>query len=66
LHGVKGADSDKKIKKVTIESLTKSITKRIGFTTQVATKLAKFLIEVPNEDGKVEQMENADTKETHA
>ena len=65
LHGIKGTDSDKKVKKVTIECLTKCITKKIGFTTQVATKLAKFLIEVPNEDGKVEQMENADTKETH-
>lgn len=53
LHGVRDPETSKKIKKVTLETLERQFADRIGFTREVAGKLSKFLIEVPNEEGKI-------------
>jgi hypothetical protein len=53
LHGLRDPETSKKIKKVTLETLEKQLTDKIGFTKDVSSKFAKFLVETPNEDGKV-------------
>jgi hypothetical protein len=52
LHGVK--DSGKKTKKVSIECLTDAFIKKVGLSEEVSLKLARYLVEVPNEEGKIE------------
>lgn len=53
LHGARDEDG-KKIRKVSIAALHNQIVDRIGFTEEVAEKMARYLIEKPNADGKVE------------
>lgn len=53
LHGLRDEDQ-KKVKKVTIAALHNQLVERIGFSEEVSEKLARFLIEKPNEEGKVE------------
>ena len=51
------------MKRVTIKNLSDGIEKKIGFADpEIATKLAKFLIEKSNEEGKVELMDDAEFK----
>lgn len=52
LHGIK--DSGKKIKKVSIECLKDALVKKVGLSEDVSLKLARYLVEVPNEEGKIE------------
>ena len=60
--------TQKKVKRVTIKNLSDGIEKKIGFADpEIATKLAKFLIEKSNEEGKVELMDDAEFKgQTHS
>ena len=53
LHGVRDQDTDKKVNKVSIDTLQKQLVKRIGLNEEIAESLAKYLIEEPNEDGKI-------------
>jgi hypothetical protein len=53
LHGIKDPETDKKVNKVSIDTLQKQFVKRIGLGEEIAENLAKYLIEQPNEDGKI-------------
>lgn len=67
LHGLRDAETSKKQKKITLETLTKQLKDKIGFTEEVSSKLARFLIETPNEEGKVLQLTDSEFKgQTHA
>lgn len=67
LHGLRDPETSKKIKKITLETLEKQLTDKIGFTQDVSSKVAKFLMESANEEGKVLQLDNSEFKgQTHA
>lgn len=68
LHGLRDQESNKKLKKITIQDFVKCIDEKIDFADKgISMKIAKHLIEVPNEDGKIEMMDDADFKgQTHA
>jgi ferritin-like protein len=68
LHGLKDEETNKKVKKVTIQNLADCFDKKIQFTDKnVSMKMAKYFIEQPNEEGKIELMDDADFKgQTHA
>jgi hypothetical protein len=53
LHGLRDPETSKKIKKITLETLEKQLIDKIGFSKDVSSQIAKFLVETPNEDGKV-------------
>ena len=53
LNGLRD-DEDKKLKIVTLEMLQSQLVDKIGFTEEVSEKVARFLIEQPNTDGKIE------------
>ena len=55
LHGLKNPDTEKKVNKVSIDTLSKQLVKKIGLSEEIAENLAKYLIEEPNEDGKILQ-----------
>lgn len=56
-------DDGKKLKQISIETLANKIDERIGFyDTDVSQKMARFLIEEPDEDGRVKNMRNAEFK----
>ena len=66
LHGLRDPETSKKIKKVTLETLERQFVDRIGFAKEVSSKLSKFLIETPNEEGKILQMDSGGpTGQTH-
>jgi len=68
LRGVRDETTGKKVKVVTIQALADGLQKKIGFADlDVPMKLAKYLIEKPNDEGKIELMDNAGFKgQTHA
>ena len=53
LHGVRDEDK-KKQKKISIATLHNQLVERIGFTEDVSEKIARYLIEKPDANGKVE------------
>ena len=58
LHGLRNEEG-KKDKKVFLNALINQFQEVIGFSTRVSEQMARFLVEVPNEDGKVEYSEKA-------
>ena len=62
LSGARDEDG-KKLKIISVEKLAAQIDERIGFyDTDVSVKMARFLIEVPEEDGRVRSLDNAEFK----
>lgn len=59
LHGCKD-DQGKKAKNISISTLAKAISKRVGFGVEVANELARYLIESPDENGKVMKQDDHD------
>ena len=56
-----GAKEDgHRVRNVSVECFSDNLEKKIGFSKQVSLKMAKYLIEQVNEDGKVEKLENVD------
>ena len=62
LHGIR--EDGKKVKKISIEMLKDCFFSKLGLSDEPSEKLAKFLIEKPNQQGKIEIKENheAETK----
>ena len=55
LHGVRDEENNKKSKQISIATLSEQIEKKIGFSKTISQKIAKYLIEKPNDEGKIEQ-----------
>lgn len=68
LHGARDETTGKKAKVVSLQALTDCLQERIGFPdAEVSLKLAKFLMEKPNEEGKIELLDDAEFQgQTHA
>lgn len=54
LHGERNPETNKKVTKVSIDVFNKQLQSKIGLDKEVSLLLAKYLIEKPNEDGKIE------------
>lgn len=54
MHGERNPETNKKVTKVSIDVLNKQLQSKIGLDKEVSLLLAKYLIEKPNEDGKIE------------
>ena len=55
LHGVRDSESNKKSKVISVKAFSEQLHSKIGFDDTVSLQLARFLIEKPNDDGKIEQ-----------
>ena len=65
LKGLKGEDQGK-LKNVSIQDLVDRFQEKIGLDNETSERLARFLVEVPNEEGKVEKLENQEFEgQTH-
>ena len=55
LHGVRDSETSKKRKVISVKTLSEQIQDKIGFDDTASLKIARFLIEKPNDEGKIEQ-----------